>query len=318
MSRILYSVLAGLQAERLLWAYPRQQLRGICYHGVCADHLADEPWMPGYFVTESNFASQLRYLRASCHVLPLYEAVARLREGSLPSRAVSLTFDDGYANNLSLAYRLLKQYEMPAVVFLSSFYVESGQFYPFLKLRLISLYNERASAASAPEYKSRPLDEIDSYADQWWPEVRSRLTDEQLRTLRPLTVDEVRATDHDLIEFGAHTDRHCILSNESQARREQEIRDSVRKVEEWSGRPARLFSYPNGQPEDFGEQDKQTLRAAGVVAAVTGIAGSNDQETELLALRRYPVGLFHHNTAFRAEVAGLRSKVLAATRRSSS
>jgi peptidoglycan/xylan/chitin deacetylase (PgdA/CDA1 family) len=281
---------------------------------VCEDRLAGEEWLPDYFVSESAFAQQLEYLRDYAHVLPLRAAVEHLRDGTLPDRAVSITFHDGYANNLFLAYRLLRKFGMPATVFLSSAYVESGELYPFVKLRLMRMYAPDMDFRHSPAYKSRPLQEVTAWLERRWPEVRDRVTDDQIRTLRPLTVHEVQAADPDLIDFGGHTDTHCILRNESAERREYEIRASIRKVAQWTGRPVRLFSYPNGQKGDFGQTDKQTLREEGIQAAVTGVAGTNGGGANPLELKRFPVGLYHGNTEFRAEVTGFRAMVLAASR----
>src|SRR5262245_24984674 len=106
--------------DRLVWGLDRHRLRILCYHGVCDDHLAGQPWVPDFFVTASAFERQLQYLRRHARVLPLDEAARKLREGTLPPQAVSITFDDGYANNLHLACPLLVKYGLPATFFLSS------------------------------------------------------------------------------------------------------------------------------------------------------------------------------------------------------
>ena len=100
------------------------------------------------FVTRSAFESQLQYLQQRAVVLPLSKAVEALRNGSLPKRAVSLTFDDGYANNLQLAYPLLRRYGVHATIFVSTACVETGQFHPFLKLRLIRLLTPQATTGN--------------------------------------------------------------------------------------------------------------------------------------------------------------------------
>ncbi|MCW2792542.1 MAG: putative polysaccharide deacetylase [Nocardioides sp.] len=50
-------------------------------------------------------------------VLPLEEAVAGLRAGTLPPRAVVLTFDDGYASVVETAWPLLRERGMPTTLF---------------------------------------------------------------------------------------------------------------------------------------------------------------------------------------------------------
>jgi peptidoglycan/xylan/chitin deacetylase (PgdA/CDA1 family) len=305
---LIYPSFIAAGGDRLIWKLDANRLRILCYHGVCGDSLQGAPWVPRYFVGRSAFEAQLQYLRQHACVLPLSEAVQRLSDGTLPARAVSITFDDGYANNLSVAYPLLAKYQIPATVFLSSAYIESGDFYPFLKLKLIQL---SGCGGMLPEYKSSPIDVVIREAETWWPAVCAQLTAEQRETLRPMTVEELRSADFSLLEFGAHSHTHCIFRNETEERRKLEVRTSVRKVEEWTGRPARIFSYPNGEAGDFGEIEKQALRAAGVAAAVTGISGANHRSADPLELKRYPLTMQHTFPRFRAEVCGFRSAVRA-------
>src|SRR6478752_9624219 len=68
---------------------------------------------------ERGFALQVRLLKRSCNVVPLGWALGELFEGRrLPRRAVALTFDDGYADNLELAAPMLIKHSMPATFFL--------------------------------------------------------------------------------------------------------------------------------------------------------------------------------------------------------
>lgn len=313
MSRLLYNLFLGTGGDKLAWRLASGRLRILCYHGICADRLAGEAWLPDFFVTASAFRQHLTYLRDHhATVLPLSEAARRLQEGSLPPGAVSITFDDGYANNLYEAQPLLQEFGLPATVFLSSSYMQSGEFFPFLKCKLIRLAQP---GTSLPAYKSTPLDRLLEQADPLWESVRTGITRDQSDTLRPLNIEEVSRIDTRLMELGAHSDTHCILRNESRPRRDEEIRRSISRVAEWSGGPVRVFSYPNGQRGDFDRADKDTLRSEGIAAAVSGIAGANGRGADVLELRRYPVGLYHDKTAFWAEISGIRSAVRSATRR---
>jgi peptidoglycan/xylan/chitin deacetylase (PgdA/CDA1 family) len=312
----LYKSFSALRGDQLVWKMDPRRLRILCYHGVCEDRLADQSWVPGFFVTRSAFEEQIRYLASHGRILSLSEAVRRLQDGTLPSRAVSITFDDGYANNLELAYPILQKYSAPATIFLSSAYMESGEMFPFLKVKLIKLIlGAKLSPDALYDYKSTALDRVLERADRWWGDVRSSLSSDQWSALRPLTVTEVRNWDTKLVEFGAHSHTHCILKNETGERRREEIRLSVHKVSDWTGRRVSLFSYPNGQYRDFGEADIKALEAEGVQVAVTGIAGANSSKADPLWLKRYPVGIWHDIAAFQAEVAGLRTALLSLSRR---
>ena len=308
MTQLAYQVLAAMRVEQVAWAMSARKLRILCYHGVCRDEVVAEPWVPSYFVSQSRFERQLRYLRRHATVLPLSEAIARLKNDSLPRRAVSLTFDDGYANNVELAAPLLRRFDMRATVFLSTAYVESGDYYPVIRLKLVRLARKDARL---PDYKRTPVDDLNAALAAHWPAVETALSTVQRETLRPMTVDEVRSEIGGALEFGAHSHSHGIARNESTARRVHEVRTSLRKVREWTGQSSCCFSYPNGQDGDFGEPELAALRQEGVAAAVTGMIGINGRGADLLRLRRLPVTKQHDDVRFAAEVSGVRSWMLA-------
>ncbi len=99
----------------------RLSRRGIIlmYHAVA--ETAIDPW--GIRVTPQHFAEQMQVLRQFATLLPLDEFAAAHRQGQLPRRAVAVTFDDGYANNLEQAKYWLDYYQIPATVFSISGYL---------------------------------------------------------------------------------------------------------------------------------------------------------------------------------------------------
>src|SRR5215211_93242 len=75
------------------------------------------PCPPGACVR--GLARQLRRLKELATVVPLGPAMEALGAGRpLPRRAVALTFDDGYRDNLDLAVPLLEELRLPATFFL--------------------------------------------------------------------------------------------------------------------------------------------------------------------------------------------------------
>lgn len=60
-------------------------------------------------------------------VLPLEQAVAALAAGTLPDRAVALTFDDGYASVVERAWPVLRERGLPATLFAVTDYLSGDQ-----------------------------------------------------------------------------------------------------------------------------------------------------------------------------------------------
>lgn len=88
----------------------------LLYHRVF-DALSDPQLL---CVSPRHFAEHLQYLSAHYPILSLRELLLALRSRRLPKRAVTLTFDDGYADNLCNAKPLLGRYNAPATIFVTT------------------------------------------------------------------------------------------------------------------------------------------------------------------------------------------------------
>ena len=88
------------------------------------------------------------------------------------------------------------------------------------------------------------------------------------REFAALDWDALRALDPDLVEIGAHTCTHPILSRCDQERVIREVAGSKKEIEKQLGREVRAFCYPNGQWPDVDEQCFAAVREAGYDSAV--------------------------------------------------
>ncbi|MDX2152502.1 MAG: polysaccharide deacetylase family protein [Bryobacteraceae bacterium] len=112
---------SGLNAALLGSEWRRRRLLILCYHGVS---LRDEhEWDPALYVSPERFARRMEVVAdAGCAVLPLGPALEMLREGTLPPRAVCITFDDGFHDFHARALPVLAGRGWPSTVYLTTYY----------------------------------------------------------------------------------------------------------------------------------------------------------------------------------------------------
>lgn len=172
-------------------------------------------------VTPQHFAEHLQALRKNYHPVSLRELVHAIREDRIPNRAIAVTFDDGYADNLYATKPLLEHYNIPATVFVTAGYIGyQGKFR--------------------------------------WDELKADAGH------RPLSADEVfKLAEGKLIEIGAHTMTHPVLSGLTIAEQRAEILKSKVSLEKILQRPVTSFAYPYGGRSDYTRDTISIIKEAG-------------------------------------------------------
>ena len=271
----------------------------LLYHRVSDD---GDPYFGG--VPVELFRTQMEVLSGFFTVLPLETVVDSARRGDLPPNAVAITFDDGYRDNYSNAFPILKQFQLPATVFLATGPTDSRVplwhdrvFHAFRRTRAESLtVNGKEFRLDTLEHKLLALRALLEHLRSSDPVRReaeiARVTREfgseaELPTTdRMLGWPEIQEMQEGNITFGAHTVTHPILTRMSAREARDEIVRSKSSIEEKLGRPVVSFAYPNGTRADFDEPIKRALKDAGFECAVTTIWGTNHSETDPYELHR--------------------------------
>jgi peptidoglycan/xylan/chitin deacetylase (PgdA/CDA1 family) len=97
----------------------------LLYHRIA--HASSDP--QHLCVTPEHFAQHVEVVAERYEPVRLGDLVAALRAGELPSRAVAITFDDGYADNLAAAKPVLERKGAPATVFVASGWMGGDRMY---------------------------------------------------------------------------------------------------------------------------------------------------------------------------------------------
>ena len=225
----------------------------------------------GLAVSPAAFRSQMEQLRESWQVLPLRELAAAAANGEPPDRAVALTFDDGYLDNLETAAPILAELGLPATFFLTT-ETRSGCRRFWWDVLEDALASDRAAHDEwyVRFQRSAPVVRDDMLAQL------ARQTGVPLvsKAGRPMTFEEMaRLRAFPLIDIGAHSVHHLSLAQLSADECHREVFESRSALERLTGRPVTSFAYPFG------------ATAPDALAAVTA-AGFDDAVTcEIRGLR---------------------------------
>lgn len=85
-------------------------------------------------ISPTLFRRQMEWLSKARQVLAYDEAVARLRDGCAGTGVV-LTFDDGYRDFYTTVFPLLREFDLRAILFVTTGFVEDGTPYPLMSAR---------------------------------------------------------------------------------------------------------------------------------------------------------------------------------------
>ncbi|NND60389.1 MAG: polysaccharide deacetylase family protein, partial [Gammaproteobacteria bacterium] len=112
-------------ATALSPAGPRARLLIMTFHRVLP---APDP-MLRFEIDRARFGAQLDLLGQYFNILRLDEACERMRAGELPARALCLTFDDGYASNVTEALPELQSRGLPGTFFIATAFLNGGRMF---------------------------------------------------------------------------------------------------------------------------------------------------------------------------------------------
>jgi peptidoglycan/xylan/chitin deacetylase (PgdA/CDA1 family) len=192
--------------------------------------------------------------------------------------ACHITVDDGDISVYTHLFPLLKKYRVPISIYVSPMTVITGRNFWFQEIEGYDLehllrnyndkYNTRHEFVGKNQVyglvKSLKLKEIHELIDEF--KALNRISYKPRRCMTLDQLKELKASG--LVEIGAHTMHHPILSNETVETVREEIQQSIEKLGEMLGEKVKYFAYPNGVPVyDFGLREMDVLSDCGIELA---------------------------------------------------
>lgn len=287
----------------------------LTYHRISDSNYGD----PFLSITPHNFERQIQYLTRRFKVVSLQELVKHIQsQYSTLDDYIAITFDDGYRDNYTNAYPILKKYKVPATIFLTTGFIGTDKLFWWDRLAKIAkfiigknlhlnfpqdLYPEKIKDAISMissgniSKSSKAASILPILLKEISEEKKGLILDDLEKQISPLpkdgqdrpyslTWDEVRQMNKDDIEFGSHTVTHPILTKAKSDQAKYEISHSKIEIEREIAKKVLHFSYPNGERSDFDEHIKQLVKDNNYISACTSINGANGLQDDVFSLKR--------------------------------
>ena len=306
----------------------RQKAAILMYHGV-----TDQPINLWTQVHIDRFREQMKFIKENCHPIALKELVqARKEKIVLPEYSVCVTFDDGFQNNFTTAYPVLKEYNIPATIFVTTSFVDkTGKYNGYIWTDYILILLIESSETNFSDAaigitntslhsfndKIKVKEKITAYLksksseekEHYILELKEKLDVTEISHSHPvcssMTWEELQKISTDpLITIGAHTVNHPILSQIEETEIDEEIIGSKMILEQKLNKDITLFAYPNGRPQDYNQKAIATAQNH-FDAALSTIEGLSPYDDDHYQLKRIPVGNDTKLWQFKLHLAGV-------------
>lgn len=284
------------------------------FHGVIGSRPTGIRNYTGKHLPLDRFVALLRELRAFGGTAVSMPDIVTATEsrGSLPPRAFAVTFDDGFANNCTIAAPALAELGVPGAFYVTTGFVEANRpswtdiiecavdrapkvalHLPFaLSAQVATTLEEKRAVVDAIRVGVKGDPRLDPYvvADEVGRQLGIEQFEPDPELDQKMTWSQVRHLAADgLFTVGGHSHTHRILSYLDPDELEKEIATSVAHLRVHLGSAAEHYSYPEGLAHCYSNRVIDVLRGHGIRCAPSAIPGENRVGDDLFHLRRVPV-----------------------------
>jgi peptidoglycan/xylan/chitin deacetylase (PgdA/CDA1 family) len=285
----------------------------LLYHRIVNDQTKYLNKGPGMHHHIKHFKKEILYLKRNFQILSMDEVVHSMKAGiEFRKPSIAITFDDGYLDNYTLAYPVLKKYGIPATLYITTSligtlnrtWLDQIEFALMKSKRdeldLPTIFGDKKVGIKTRKEKEH-VNRIVSEALKLRPDSERKillqkffnaleincnpLENEKSRVM--LNWDEINQMAQNGMTIGSHSHTHPILSRMPIQEAKEDIFNSKKMVEKNLGDQVKHFSFPNGRQEDFSEELRDYCQKIGFESVASVIYGTNDiSNGNTLALKR--------------------------------
>lgn len=319
--KILADILDNLKIFNFTSKFNKSNLLVSNYHRLYSSDTLRTEFNDGvYEYTDKIFKHHLKNIIKNYDVISERDLLDISIDGRIPKRCAVITFDDGYIDNYTLAFPILKSLKLPAFFFIPTDAIENRVLgwwdiisYLIKKSKKkdlvvgekkIPLENEKQKKyavayfidkmKTTPYEKNKNLLETLSYTCG----VDIPSTEKQSRQL--MTWEQLNEVTEHNITVGSHTHTHRVLSTLNEREQFYELKKSKEILEQRLKRTINSMSYPVGGYLHFSDRTKELAEEAGYKLCFSYETGYNRKKLDAYDIKR--IGLSNTNSIMKGQL----------------
>ena len=305
------------------------------YHRIYKENIVTSFDEELFSLSLASFTQQLHWLKENHAVFLSEDELIYYwqQKKKIPKRSILITFDDGYKDNFTLVYPLLRSLQIPASYFIPvgaimdrklgwwdiiSFFIKKT------RKKTISIQGRDFSLQSSGEkkrtifrllqlMKTEPYSQTQDLLEILSEECGVAFPSHDEQDAELMSWEDIREVLDNGIAIGAHTVSHRVLATLDENEQFEELCSSKRLLEDMLPGKIRSLSYPVGDYTAFTQQTKVLARKAGYDISFSFKTGVNYQYiTDPFDIKRIEPPIDFHSfraTIIAPRIFSLRSEI---------
>ena len=282
----------------LVYSKPVTKLFSAVYQNTVPIFVFHQFGQDGHDVKE--VIAGIRFLqKKGFQFVTINQLLDKLESGESLEKHLVLTFDDGYVDQLAAAKEIYTTCGVPVSLCVITSMALEGIVPWDMRIKYAIKYTKKNQLNLSLEGRAQifqwqndferhdaihevraiceklPVEKANSIV----ADVEQQLFDKDMqihKAYQPLDVEDLKAAN--FVDLIPHTVSHCVLANESQETKRQEISNSLQVLSEVSNTPIRTFTYPLGKLDNYDFESIQLVEANGFAMALSTFEGYFDKD----------------------------------------
>jgi len=282
--------------------------------------------------SEKQFSSQLEFISKNYDVINFKKLKKIFESGhQFPARSLIITFDDGYIDNYTVAFKLLRKYGLTATMFVSAGYIGTDRLFWWDKIAFIikstdasniningplkinmnlDEFTDRQQASSflINRAKTLPENEKKQLINKLSEDLEVDFEKHKIRNT--MSWDQLKEIRDSGIEIGAHSVNHPIFSNISLSSLNDEIINSKKIIEDKLGTDVISFGSPGrgiippSEVKEFKDNLRNLIIESGYSFGTNYQRGLNYKDTfDSYGIKRIGIERYDSEAVYKAKLA---------------